>query len=104
MIPSVSALIFYLVFLPLVAMQWLINRGSCVISNIETLLRTRRWRDPESQREGRFISAIALSLFGFKARPSTVDSLSFGAIFVLWLLGFLHLSALGDPALLSIFP
>jgi hypothetical protein len=42
LIPSTSALVFYLVFLPLVAMQWLVNRGSCVISNIETLLRTRR--------------------------------------------------------------
>ncbi len=104
MIPSTSALVFYLVFLPLVAMQWLVNRGSCVIGNIETLIRTRRWRDPDTMREGRFISTIALSVVGFESRPSTVDALSFGAIFVLWLLGFVHLALLGDPALLSIFP
>lgn len=104
MIPSTSALVFYLVFLPLVAMQWLVNRGSCVISNIETLLRTRRWRDLDSEREGRFISTVARSIFGFEASPATVDCLSFGAVFLLWLLGFAHLSTLGDPALLSIFP
>jgi hypothetical protein len=104
MIPSTSGLVFYLVFLPLVAMQWLVNRGSCVISNIETLIRTRRWRDSETEREGRFVSTIALSIFGVETSPSTVDSLSFGAIFVLWVLGFIHLALLGDPALLSIFP
>ena len=104
MIPSTSALIFYLVFLPLVAMQWLVNRGSCVISNIETLLRARQWRDPAVEREGRFISTILLFVFGVKASASTVDTLSFGAILVLWFLGFAHLSMLGDPALLSIFP
>jgi len=104
LIPSASALVFYLVFLPLVAMQWLVNRGSCVIGNFETLLRTRRWRDPEAGREGRFVSTLARSFFGFEANHSTVDLLSFGAILVLWLLGFAHLSMLGDPALLSIFP
>jgi hypothetical protein len=104
MIPSASALVFYLVFLPLVAMQWLVNRGSCVISNFETLIRKRQWRDPEAEREGRFVSTVALSIFGIKASPSKVDSLRFGAILVLWVLGFIHLAMLGDPALLSIFP
>ncbi len=103
-VPSTSALVFYLVFLPLVAMQWLVNRGSCIISNFETLLRARRWRDPQRAREGRFISTAAFSLFGVKTSPANIDALSFGALFLLWLLGFRHLSVLGDPALLSIFP
>lgn len=104
LIPSASALVFYLVFLPMVAMQWLVNHGSCVLSKFETLLRARRWRDPEAEREGRVISATARSIFGFEARTSTVDGLRFGAVFVLWILGFVHLAMLGDPALLSIFP
>ena len=103
-VPSTSALVFYLVFLPLVAMQWLVNRGSCIIGNFETLLRTRRWREPKAAREGRFISTAAFSLFGVKTSPANIDVLSFGTLFVLWLLGFMHLSVLGDPALLSIFP
>jgi hypothetical protein len=103
-VPSTSALVFYLVFLPLVAMQWLVNRGSCIIANFETLLRTRRWRDPEAAREGRFILTVAFSLFGVNTSPAKIDVLSFGALFALWLLGFVHLSVLGDPALLSIFP
>lgn len=104
LIPSTSALVIYLAILPLIAMQWLVNRGSCVISNFETFLRTRRWRGPDTEREGRFISTVARSVFGFETSPSTVDCCSFGSVFVLWSLGFIHLSMLGDPALLSIFP
>ena len=104
LIPSTSALVFYLAFLPLVAMQWLVNRGSCVIGNIETFLRTRRWRDPEAEREGPFMTAPMRFIFGSKASSSTVDGLNFGSVIVLWILGFVHLSMLGDPALLSIFP
>ncbi len=103
-VPSTSALMFYLAFLPLVAMQWMVNQGSCVISNFETLLRLGRWRDPEATREGRFISMAAFRLFGLQTSPANMDVLSFGALFVLWLLGFFHLSARGDPALLSLFP
>lgn len=104
LVPSTSALVFYLVFLPLVAMQWLVNRGSCIIGNFETLLRERRWRDAKAAREGRFISTAVFSLIGVKTSPANIDTLSFGALLVLWLLGFMHLSVLGDPALLSIFP
>ena len=103
-VPSASALVFYLIFLPLVAMQWLVNRGSCIFSNFETLLRTRRWRDPNGVREGRFISTLVFSLFGVRTSPANVDFLSFGSLLLLWLLAFMHLSVLGDPALLSIFP
>jgi hypothetical protein len=104
LVPIVSALVFYLAFLPLIAMQWLINRGACIISNIETFLRIGLWRDPKSAQEGRFISMATFRLFGLKRSPGTIDALSFGALFSLWLLGFAHLSALGDPALLALFP
>jgi len=102
--PFASALVFYLAFLPLVAMQWLVNRGPCTISNIETLLRMGRWRDPDAAQEGRFISMAAFRLLGLNRSPANIDALSFGALFALWLLRFAHLSALGDPALLSLFP
>jgi hypothetical protein len=104
LVPIASALVFYLAFLPLVAMQWLVNRGACIISNIETFLRRGLRRDPKSAQEGRFISMAAFRLFGLKRSPGTIDALSFGALFSLWLLGFAHLAALGDPALLALFP
>jgi len=103
-IPHAPALMFYLVFLPLVAMQWLVNRGARVMGNFETFLRTGRWRDPEALREGRLISSLAFWVLRRPANSANIDLMCFGALFGLWLLGFLHLSALGDPGLLSLFP
>lgn len=103
LILSASALVFYLAFLPLVAMQWLVNHGACIVGNVETFLRSGRWRDPSRSSEGRFLFLIALTAFGIRARPHHLDVISYGGLVVLWLLAFKHLSVLGDPALLSLF-
>lgn len=104
LIPNASALIFYLAFLPVVAMQWQVNRGSCVIDNLESLLRSGRWRDPGRAREGRFVSMILLRAFGLRIRPGHMDAIGYGGLALFWMLAFRHLSVLGDPALLSLFP
>ena len=103
LIPNASALVFYLAFLPIVAMQWQVNRGSCVIDNFETFLRTGRWRASARSSAGRFLSMLLLSAFGIRARPAHLDVVGYGGLAVLWLLAFRHLSVLGDPALLSLF-
>ena len=43
-LPQAGALVFYLVFLPAVVVQWQFNKNSCVLNNGESLLRTGRWR------------------------------------------------------------
>ena len=50
-IPSPAALLFYLLLLPAIAAQWHINRGCCVINNLESWLRSGRGRDPGNGRE-----------------------------------------------------
>jgi hypothetical protein len=104
MIPSASALTFYLAFLPLIAMQWLVNRGSCVINNLESFLRSGRWRNPGHGGEGQFLSMVFAWWFGWRVRRGHFDAASYSALLILWGLGLLRLSVLGDPALLAIFP
>jgi hypothetical protein len=104
LIPNASALVFYLAFLPVVAMQWQVNRGSCVIDNLESLLRTGRWRNPRGAGEGRFVSMLLLRAFGLRIRPGHMDAIGYGGLALFWVLAFRHLSVLGDPALLSLFP
>jgi hypothetical protein len=50
--PSRAALVVYLVFLPAMFLQWRLNKNSCVLNNIESLIRTGRWRDPQNREEG----------------------------------------------------
>ena len=103
LIPSTTALVFYLALLPLIAMQWQVNRGSCVIDNLESVVRTGRWRDPGRGAEGKFLSLIVFLVFGLQGRPAHMDLISYGGLLVLWLLAFRHLSVLGEPSLLSLF-
>jgi hypothetical protein len=94
MVPVAMALAFYLVLLPVVAVQWLINRGSCVINNIETWLRHGRWRDPRNPEEGGWLQMLAHRLFRRRPSHATLDMLSYASIAALWLLAFGHLSLL----------
>src|SRR5215469_5739136 len=47
--PYRPALLFYLAFLPAVAVQWQFNKNSCVLNNVESLIRTGQWRDPHNK-------------------------------------------------------
>jgi len=103
-VSSAPALMFYLVFLPVVAMQWMVNHSSCVINNLETFLRTGHWRDASNLEEGRFVSMLLSWLFGMRPGQAQLDFLCYGMLFALWLFAFAHLSILGETALLSLFP
>ena len=87
-----SGLLFFLLLLPLIATQWRVNRGSCVINNLESWLRSGRWHDPANREEGAFLLMLSEWLFRIRPRPKDLDALSYGAVFVLWLLACSHYS------------
>jgi hypothetical protein len=47
-------LFFYLLLLPVIVMQWLLNAGGSILNNAETLIRTGRWHDARNTFEGHF--------------------------------------------------
>jgi hypothetical protein len=94
LISSTEALLFYLVLLPAMATQWAVNRGSCMINNIETWLRTGRWRDPENGEDGRFLLMMCDWLFALRPDTAALDRLSYSVILVLWVLGLGHFFSL----------
>ena len=49
--PAQGWLIFYLIFLPAMVLHWKLNRGACILNNLENWLRHRRWRAPETNPE-----------------------------------------------------
>lgn len=92
LISSVAGLTFYLLLLPAMAAQWVVNEGACVINNVETWLRTGLWRDPEKGEDGRFLTMICEWLFAMRPDPAAVDRFSYSTVFLLWLLALGHLS------------
>jgi hypothetical protein len=91
-IPSPAALLFYMVLLPAIAAQWHMNRGCCVINNLESWLRSGCVRDPGNTEEGAFLLMLSNWLFRVRPHPVLLDRFSYTTVFALWLLAFLHLS------------
>lgn len=89
-VPVHAALLFYLAFLPLVVVQWWSNKNSCLLNNVEALIRTGRWRDPTNREEGAWLLTLAQSL-GIPLTATQVDILTYGIIALLWALAALHL-------------
>jgi hypothetical protein len=89
--PSGIALAFYVCFLPAVATQWLFNKNSCILNNIETLIRTGRWRNPANEEEGAWLLTLAKSTLGINATPAQMDMFIYAVLVVLWGLGLAHL-------------
>jgi hypothetical protein len=58
LIPSRSALNFYTLLLPMIAMQWLLNDGCSTVNNVENLVRVGRWNDSDNEFEGAFFKTL----------------------------------------------
>lgn len=84
-------LIVYLVFLPAMVLHWYVNKGTCVLNNLESLIRTGRWRDPANCEEGAWLKTLIHSVTGLSFTISQVDRITYAVIATLWGLGLWHL-------------
>jgi hypothetical protein len=89
--PWRGVLVFYLILLPAVALQWQFNRDSCVLNNIESLIRTGQWRDPENREEGAFLLELARGVTGWNISQNGMNAFIYTAMAVFWGLGLGHL-------------
>ena len=78
------ALLLYLLFLPALALQWLFNRGSSLLSNVESYLRTDHWRDPRNQDEGALLQNLVASATGLRASQAQIMTVVYSLMFLLW--------------------
>ena len=86
------ALIVYLVFLPAMFAQWRFNKGSCVLNNLETLIRTGRWRNPKNREEGAWLRTVVSDATGWHLTAGQMDTFINGVLVVFWLIGAWHLT------------
>jgi hypothetical protein len=89
--PQSGVLIVYLVFLPAVVAQWQFNKNSCVLNNLESLLRTGRWRDADNPEEGAWFQGLVRSVLGLDLKPAHLDAFVRVVLVLFWGLGLIHL-------------
>jgi hypothetical protein len=90
LVPWHPVLIFYLVLLPVMVVQWRFNKNSCVLNNTESYLRTGQWRDPRNVEEGAWLKTLAQNLLGWEMAHWQVDAFTYAVIALLWVLGLGH--------------
>ena len=86
-----GALIFYLVFLPAMFLQWRMNSSSCVLNNIESLIRTGRWRDPANREEGAWLRTLVNDKTGWNLSARGMDVFMHSVMLLFWLLALARL-------------
>lgn len=91
LVPVHALLLFYLGFLPAVALQWQFNKNSCVLNNAESLIRYGRWRDPNNKEEGAWLLTLATSLLGYPFKAWHIDAFTYFILVMLWSAGLSHL-------------
>jgi len=87
LVPVRGWLLFYMVFLPVMALHWNFNRGACILNNLENWLRHRRWRAPEQNREeGGWLRTLLGDVTGIRLTRGLMNILIYGAMAAFWLL------------------
>lgn len=92
LVPWRPALVFYLVFIPGVWVQWLLNKDTCILNNTETWLRTGEWRNKAvNPEEGAWLLTLINGVTGLEFTARQIDFLNYSVLVVVWLLAVLRL-------------
>ncbi|HUO93416.1 MAG TPA: hypothetical protein VMU22_10865 [Rhizomicrobium sp.] len=95
LMPWRPALMVYLVFIPGVWLQWLLNKDTCILNNTETWLRTGTWRNKSvNPEEGAWLLTLINSATGFGFSARQIDFLNYSVLVLVWLLAAARLSGL----------
>jgi hypothetical protein len=83
---------FYLIFIPATVLHWKFNHDACILNNIESWLRYRRWRAPDrNPEEGAWLRTLVGSWTGIALSRRVMDIIIYAAMNLFWFLALGHL-------------
>lgn len=89
LISNPKLLTIHLVFLPIMILQWQLNQGTCILTNLENYFRGEV--SEKNEQQGQFIKAILGRCFNPLPTDATLKKVVYGIIFLSWLLSASHL-------------
>jgi hypothetical protein len=93
-VPNASWLVAHLIFIPGLITVWVLNNGVCPLNNLESLLTSGRWRNPDNAEEGSFLVVIVERYLGLQPTQGLMDRITYGLMALVWALSWLHLGML----------
>ncbi|HEX3485318.1 MAG TPA: hypothetical protein VHT51_09670 [Micropepsaceae bacterium] len=97
MIASRGALLFYALFLPGIILQWILNGGVSLVSNIENLARTGCWSDARNNLEGGFFKTM-LQGVGVHATQAQITTALCFLMLIFWIAAVCHMMLVVTPS------
>lgn len=94
LVPDRTWLIVHLISLPMIVLQWRLNDNVCVLNNLESWLRTGRWRDQSDPAQGAWVLSLIARLTGLTLPAWFMDAIIYVLMAVSWLLSMRHLARL----------
>lgn len=88
LVPIGAVLLTHMVFIPLVMLQWKLNNGQCLLTNLENFFQGEKKTIGEQQ--GQFIKGIANHLLGYTPADDKLRKGLYAAITFAWLFSLLH--------------
>jgi hypothetical protein len=84
-------LVFYLIFIPATVLHWKFNNNACILNNMESWLRYRRWRAPDrNPEEGAWLRTLIRSSTGIALTRRVADFIIYAAMTLFWFLAMGH--------------
>ena len=80
---SRDALFTYLLILPSIVLQWVLNGGVSLVDSIENLARGGQWHDPDNRFEGTFFQA-PLSRIGVPVTQAQITFILCALMLMFW--------------------
>ncbi|MGQ0742508.1 MAG: hypothetical protein ACT4OG_09505 [Alphaproteobacteria bacterium] len=96
-VQSRDALFFYVLFLPGLCLQWILNRGSSLLTNVESYLRSGHWRDPENPDEGRFLQNLIRRSAGLAPSRAQAMTVACSLMLMFWQAAFFRMVTAPTP-------
>jgi hypothetical protein len=90
-------LLVYQLFLSGLALQWLFNRGSSLLNNFDTYLRTHHWRDARNTDEGAFLQNLIKWATGVSASQAQIMTVVYTLMFLFWQAALLRMIMIIPP-------
>ena len=96
LMPSRLALYLYLMLLPLIVMQWILNGGSSIVNNFENLIRCGRWNDSANRFEGALFKTV-LARIGVPASQGQITTVLCSLMLIFWFAAFYRMVMIVVP-------
>jgi hypothetical protein len=97
LVPARPFLYAYLLVLPSIVLQWLLNKGSSIVSNFENVVRKRCWNDPANCLEGAFFRSF-LERLGIRATGAQITTVCCSLMAIFWIEALCRLVLIVVPA------